>query len=535
MSIKIFHMLLLAFSMVLASPIASAANIDTGGALVLAVSPQVTASFYGKTVPLVVKMNVPVTATVVSDAQGWAQLMFSDASTISISPNSELELTEFVDTPTEQSVLLHLTAGTARVVTGDISRRNPRAVRVKTPQATVGIRGTIVSIRVVGDKTTILLTETSGLGVTVTNHTTGATVNLTTPGHVLEVSPSGVKERPATPAEAQANNRATRGQNATSQMAQMTQTTQTGQTGQSTASAEIPLAPTLNLADNAQRGTTLSPTAPAFDLSGPNMAEGALPGSTVPESNIPNANTPGTNFPPAHFPTEPLPDFSLPDDNTSDGSAPGPIAPSFNVAHIQGLFIGHATSEAELWSTMFAVTNARIYGALISRMGIPFAINGSGNIAPDATFTVNNFLLPKNFAPDTQTSMDGVFTSLNGGSFNIVNGPNLNVNGNFTDLGRRLSGDFMSTGNIDGNNWTALFNVNQHNIRNASLTIDNAIRASGGKGTVEKDLSFAIGNFSGNNNWDDLTMNGQFKSVSGGTLNINGSNIKVDNATLQHN
>ena len=112
-------------------------------------------------------MKIAVNASVRSDSTGKAQFMFPDDSTVSLAPETQIELVDFVDTPEEENVIMNMSKGVARFVTGELSKRNPAAFTVQTPQAIIGVRGTAVTVEVSGDVTRVYLTETSGKGVTM--------------------------------------------------------------------------------------------------------------------------------------------------------------------------------------------------------------------------------------------------------------------------------------------------------------------------------------------------------------------------------
>ncbi len=170
-------------------------NAAEQAATVLSVSPSVASHEGGKVTTLEVKMKVPVAATVISDAAGRAQLMFPDTTTVSIAPGTEIALAEFVDDPNEESIILNMAQGTARFITGEVSRRKPSAMVVNTPQASIGIRGTMVTVVVSGDTTKVYLTETSGLGVTVTDRNSGEQKKMVKPGNIISITPRGMEER----------------------------------------------------------------------------------------------------------------------------------------------------------------------------------------------------------------------------------------------------------------------------------------------------------------------------------------------------
>lgn len=174
---------------------------DTEVAQVLSVKPGVFSILAGNETSLQPQMNVPVKATVRSDSTGNAQLMFPDDSTITVAPGTDIELAEFVDTPQKENIALNLAVGTARIITGEVSRRNPLAFTVNTPQAIIGIRGTVATITVSGDSTRIYLSQTSGRGVSVRNRYTGAEMSMRAPGRIITVTPRGLSEDVATHAE----------------------------------------------------------------------------------------------------------------------------------------------------------------------------------------------------------------------------------------------------------------------------------------------------------------------------------------------
>lgn len=98
--------------------------------------------------------------------------MLDDSSLISIAPSSEISLLEYVDEPGDESIAVSMATGSARFVTGEINRKNPKAFVVETPNSTIGIRGTVVSITCNANATKIYLSQTSGAGVEITNKIT---------------------------------------------------------------------------------------------------------------------------------------------------------------------------------------------------------------------------------------------------------------------------------------------------------------------------------------------------------------------------
>jgi hypothetical protein len=72
-----------------------------------------------------------------------AVLAFRDQSVLTVAPASELRLenVRVGATPAEGTFVVRLLTGGLRLLTGQIARANPRAVRVQTSTATIGVRG----------------------------------------------------------------------------------------------------------------------------------------------------------------------------------------------------------------------------------------------------------------------------------------------------------------------------------------------------------------------------------------------------------
>ncbi|MCC7274036.1 MAG: FecR domain-containing protein [Alphaproteobacteria bacterium] len=91
-----------------------------------------------------------------------AQLIFLDETTITVGPNSAVVLDTFVYDPDRQrhSVVIDATRGVLRFVSGS---GDSRAFEIRTPVATVGVRGTILDILVGRDgATTVMVVEGAG-------------------------------------------------------------------------------------------------------------------------------------------------------------------------------------------------------------------------------------------------------------------------------------------------------------------------------------------------------------------------------------
>lgn len=96
-------------------------------------------------------VNTPVQMndTVVT-ARARAELTFEDKTTVKITEQSKLLIDDFVYDPSRGTgrLALKVAMGTARYASGQISKTNPQNVAVKTPTATVAVRGTDFSMTV---------------------------------------------------------------------------------------------------------------------------------------------------------------------------------------------------------------------------------------------------------------------------------------------------------------------------------------------------------------------------------------------------
>ena len=90
---------------------------------------------------------------VVETEAGSVGLTFKDGSRISIGPNSRVQFTDFEFAPTEGrlSMVIDFFRGTLLYVSGVIAKLAPDAVQVRTPVATVAVRGTRFLAEVEGD------------------------------------------------------------------------------------------------------------------------------------------------------------------------------------------------------------------------------------------------------------------------------------------------------------------------------------------------------------------------------------------------
>ena len=108
----------------------------------------------GQKLPAAVGAAVQAGDVVTTGADGSVGITFLDNSLLSAGPNSVLAIDRFTfDSTTHQGAFeSSLQKGTLAVVSGKLARASPEAMKVKTPAAVLGVRGTEFLVRT-GDGT----------------------------------------------------------------------------------------------------------------------------------------------------------------------------------------------------------------------------------------------------------------------------------------------------------------------------------------------------------------------------------------------
>ena len=142
---------------------------------------------------------------VVTTDKGRTQLLFLDGSALTIGPNSDVVVDEFVYDPSAKTGRLAFSAtkGLFRLVGGKISKKT--AVIFKTPTAVIGIRGGIgiIAVREVGGQANAKVVTTAQLAFgRMTVQSGGVTRTINIPG--FEVVAENPQQAPSRPARAEA-------------------------------------------------------------------------------------------------------------------------------------------------------------------------------------------------------------------------------------------------------------------------------------------------------------------------------------------
>ena len=189
----------------------TAARVDFATGNVTATTPD------GRSRSLTRGADVQVGETI-STQQGRAQMRFSDGAFVSLQPQTDFKIDNYVfegrGSPNESAVM-SLFKGGMRTITGLIGRTNRDGYRLQTSTATVGIRGTGYSVSYdAGGSVTIFVAE----GATTVTNQTGTTV--VPSGRSASVSgtnspPATTDEKPFLPPPGSGNTNVAGPQNAT--------------------------------------------------------------------------------------------------------------------------------------------------------------------------------------------------------------------------------------------------------------------------------------------------------------------------------
>ena len=141
------RLIALTLPMVLAVAVAVAAAEDAGQIKVSKGSAQIERS--GEKLPASVGHVVQQGDVVITGSDGSVGITFRDNSLVSIGPDSVLAIDRFVfnSTTHQGNFDSTLKQGTLAVVSGKLAKQSPEAMKVKTPAAILGVRGTEFLVR----------------------------------------------------------------------------------------------------------------------------------------------------------------------------------------------------------------------------------------------------------------------------------------------------------------------------------------------------------------------------------------------------
>ncbi len=139
------------------------------------------------TMPINVGDGLMRDETVRTGAESAAKLVMADSTNLSIGSNASITLdrTVFNDEHSYREIAIKLATGAFRFVTGHSEKA---AYTIKTPIASIGVRGTVLDILSQKGKTTVVLQE----GASRVCAIGGACTELTNPGDTATITSTGV-------------------------------------------------------------------------------------------------------------------------------------------------------------------------------------------------------------------------------------------------------------------------------------------------------------------------------------------------------
>ena len=140
----------LTIAIIVAASLTLAAQQPVPAGRIKVVSGSVFVRHENQQVPATVGAAVFETDTLITGADGRIGVTLRDETRIALGPQSEVRLDRFQYAPAEGHLAfaMRIARGIATYVSGRIAKLAPDAVRLETPAAIVGVRGTRLAIQV---------------------------------------------------------------------------------------------------------------------------------------------------------------------------------------------------------------------------------------------------------------------------------------------------------------------------------------------------------------------------------------------------
>lgn len=145
---KIIRISFLAFIILLSVVIESFALQPIG--IVKYVSGDVYLQSGESSIKAVTHMRISQGDHIYTTAASSVGLIFEDDTVVSLGPNSDIIIENFLFNPVEKelSFVARMVKGTFSFITGQIAKLAPKQVRLETPDATLGVRGTKFLVKI---------------------------------------------------------------------------------------------------------------------------------------------------------------------------------------------------------------------------------------------------------------------------------------------------------------------------------------------------------------------------------------------------
>lgn len=122
---------------------------------VIGVKPDSFAVRASQELPLNLRDSVEPKDSLRTGSNGRLEVLFNDESSIKLGPNTLIAITDFLPGSSAPVLHTHVSEGIARFITGTITEHNPDGFVVTTPEATIGVRGTVFFVETSQGHTTV--------------------------------------------------------------------------------------------------------------------------------------------------------------------------------------------------------------------------------------------------------------------------------------------------------------------------------------------------------------------------------------------
>lgn len=135
-------------TLILCSGMAWAAEMPVAG-IVKSVKGRAVISRHGQSLEAAGGMKILMGDVVQTAEGGSIGLIFNDDTLVSMGPGSEMVIADYDFAPIEGklSFVARFIRGTIAYLSGQIAKLSPQSVRLETPVATIGVRGTQVLVK----------------------------------------------------------------------------------------------------------------------------------------------------------------------------------------------------------------------------------------------------------------------------------------------------------------------------------------------------------------------------------------------------
>ena len=146
---RLFCCILFCSSFLFISSLNASAQPDPAG-IIKTVSGAVFITNPETTIKAVANMRIIQGDSIQTGANSSAGLIFEDDTVVALGPNSEMLIESFLFDPHNKklSFIAKMAHGTFSFITGQIAKLAPQKVKLETPDATLGVRGTKFLVKI---------------------------------------------------------------------------------------------------------------------------------------------------------------------------------------------------------------------------------------------------------------------------------------------------------------------------------------------------------------------------------------------------